>query len=145
MIVVSSHLGVINVWERAPYISDIGLVRNFTKDAFNTTSAMPSLQQLQAGYTPGFDPAPPGVGSAVSAMRRVHHNILMANYNAEVTVTLDDGSSRFLTYSNLLICESLSSRLLFSSGPACCLPTLAPARHESDRLVLILPQTAMPP
>ena len=114
---------------------------------------MPSLQQLQEGYTPGFDPAPPGVGSAVSTMRRVHHNILLANYNAEVTVTLDDGSSRFLTYSNYMICESLSS-LLFSSGrvlatrlgsPACCLPTLPPARHESDRLVLILPQTAMPP
>ena len=82
--------------ERMPY-SDVGIVRNFTKDAYNTTSAMPSLQLLEAGYTPGFDPAPPSVGSVVSPFRRVHHN-LIANYNAEVTVTLDDASSRFLAY-----------------------------------------------
>jgi hypothetical protein len=95
---------------------------------------MPSLQQLQEGYTPGFDPTPPGVGSAVSTMRRVHHNILLANYNAEVTVTLDDGSSRFLTYSNYMICESLLP-LPFSSGrvpvtrsrsPICCLAAPQP-------------------
>lgn len=86
-----------------PYISDIGIVRNFTKDEYNTTSAMPSLQLLEAGYFPGFDRAPPGVGSAVSAFRRVHHNFLIANYNSEVTVTLDDASSRFLTYDNYMV------------------------------------------
>ena len=36
--------GVLNVWERSPYIYDKGLVRNFSKAAFNTTSAMPTLQ-----------------------------------------------------------------------------------------------------
>merc|ERR1719272_636959 len=86
-----------------PYISDIGLVRNFTKAKFNTTSDMPSLQQFEDGYQPGHDPAPPGVGSAVSAFRRVHKNILMANYNALAAVLLDDAGSRILMYDNYMV------------------------------------------
>ena len=95
--------GVINAWERAPYISDIGVIRNYSKDANNTKTAMPGLEQLQAGYFPGFDRAPAGVGSAVSAFRRVHKNFLMANYNALSAVTLDDGASRFLMYDNYMV------------------------------------------
>ena len=50
------------------------------------------FRELEAGAQPGHDPAPPGKGSAVSQFRRVHHNLMMANYNAEA-VTLDDGGS----------------------------------------------------
>jgi hypothetical protein len=93
--------GVINAWERMPYISDIGVIRNVSKAAINTTMEMPSLQQLNAGFIPGFSPAPAGVGSVVSQFRRVYKNFLIANYNSLSAVTLDDAASRFLMYSNL--------------------------------------------
>ena len=64
---------------------------------------MPPLHELEAGAQPGHDPAPPGKGSAVSQFRRVHHNIIMANYNAEAAVTLDDGGSRFVMYDNYFV------------------------------------------
>jgi hypothetical protein len=48
------------VWERVPYISDIGLIRNFSKAKFNTTTEMPSLEQFRAGFYPAFDRAPTG-------------------------------------------------------------------------------------
>eukprot|EP01050_Picozoa_sp_SAG11_P013817 SAG11_NODE_1644_length_4526_cov_1.563813_2_plen_112_part_00 len=79
-----------------PYISDVGLVRNFTKAEFNTTSEMPSLEMLRTGYNPGHGLAPPGVGSVVSQFRRVHNNILIANYASLSSVTLDDAGSRML-------------------------------------------------
>ena len=107
--------GVINLWERVPYINDEGLVRNYTKarlvsdyrnyskDGSNVDyKQMPTLEELHAGAIPGFDLAPPGVGSAVSQFRRVHNNILIANYHALSAVTLDDAASRMLVYSNLL-------------------------------------------
>jgi hypothetical protein len=56
--------------------SDIGLVRNFTKAPFNTTTEMPSPQQFRDGYYPAFDRAPEGVGSAVSPFRRIHKNMV---------------------------------------------------------------------
>ena len=65
-----------------------GLVRNFSKAAFNTTSTMPTLQQFEAGYAPAFSPAPPGVGSVVSPFRRVHKNFFLANYNSLASVLL---------------------------------------------------------
>ena len=95
--------GVINAWERLPYISDMGLVRNFTKAPANTTSEMPSLQQFREGYYPAYDPAPPGVGSVVSPFRRVHNNMIMANYNSLAAVLLDDAGSRFLMYDNYFV------------------------------------------
>lgn len=95
--------GVINQWERAPYISDIGMVRNYSKAAFNTTDEMPTLQQLEGGYSPAYSPAPPGVGSVVSPFRRVHNNVLIANYQSLSAVTLDDGGSRMLQYNNYII------------------------------------------
>ena len=182
--------GVINQWERAPYISDIGLVRNYSKvcrkrdllheilnvmksmkndrlprqardktsgketengvffkAAFNTTDDMPTLEQLEAGYFPAYSPAPPGnkthrfapfqtkecqfiktgsgsgqtygklkkemrfrtgVGSVVSPFRRVHNNVLIANYQSLSAVTLDDGGSRMLQYNNYIICARLA-------------------------------------
>ena len=107
--------GVINLWERVPYINDQGLVRNYTKarlvrDYLNYSKdgsdidykQMPTLEELHAGAMPGFDLAPPGVGSVVSQFRRVHNNVLIANYHAHSGVTLDDAASRMLVYSNLL-------------------------------------------
>ena len=79
--------GVVNVWERSPYIYDQGLVRDFAKAPANTTSAMPTLRQLEAGYTPGFVAAARGVGSVVSPFRRVHNNLFMARARA-VTITI---------------------------------------------------------
>ena len=95
--------GVINAWERLPYISDIGLGRNFSKARENTTNEMPSLEQFRDGYYPAFDKAPPGVGSVVSPFRRLHKNILMANYNSLAAVLLDDAGSRFLMYDNYMV------------------------------------------
>jgi hypothetical protein len=77
-------------------------VRNFSKAEFNSTSAMPSLQQFEAGYSPAFSPAPPGVGSVVSPFRRVHKNLFLANYNSLASVLLDDGGSRMLMYNNYM-------------------------------------------
>ena len=101
--------------ERVPYINDQGLVRNYTKarlvsDYLNYSKdgsdidykQMPTLVELHAGAMPGFDFASSGVGSVVSQFRRVHNNILIANYNALSGVTLDDAASRMLVYSNLL-------------------------------------------
>ena len=93
---MTAHAFIGSVWERVPYISDIGLVRNFSKTPFNSTTEMPSLQQLQGGYYPAFDPAPAGVGSVVSPFRRVRNNFLISNYNAGSGVWLDDAGSRFL-------------------------------------------------
>lgn len=105
---------MINVWERIPYIGDAtngGLVRNFTKAKFNTTDEMPSLELLRAGFTPGFDKAPPGhVGTVVSPFRRIHRNFLIANYNALSSVALDDAGSRTLMYDNYMVCEYLPPR-----------------------------------
>jgi hypothetical protein len=64
---------------------------------------MPSLQQFREGYQPGFDSAPPGVGSVVSPFRRVHKNFIMANYNSLAAVLLDDAGSRFLMYDNYFV------------------------------------------
>eukprot|EP01043_Picozoa_sp_COSAG02_P018683 COSAG02_NODE_878_length_16266_cov_8.886559_8_plen_461_part_00 len=95
--------GVINAWERLPYISDIGIVRNFSKAPFNTTSEMPSLDSLREGYFPAYDFAPKGIGSVVSPFRRVTKNLLMANYNSLAAVLLDDAGSRFLMYDNYFV------------------------------------------
>ena len=88
-------------------IYDEGLVRNFSKAKFNTTDVddAPSLQQLEAGFFPGFDWAAPAgaAGSVVSPFRRIHHNFLIANYNADAAVLLDDGGSRFLQYDNYVV------------------------------------------
>ena len=76
---------------------------NYSKDGSDIDyKQMPALEELHAGAMPGFDLAPPGVGSAVSQFRRVHNNILIANYHALSGVTLDDAASRMLVYSNLL-------------------------------------------
>jgi len=48
---------------------------------------MPTLRQLEAGYTPGFVAAARGVGSVVSPFRRVHNNLFMARTRA-VTITI---------------------------------------------------------
>ena len=97
--------GVINIWERMPYISDIGMVRNVSKTPFNSTSFAdaPTLQQLEDGFYPGFDLAPPGRGSVVSPFRRVHNNLIIANYNALAGVNLDDGGARVLNYNNMFV------------------------------------------
>ena len=97
--------GVINAWERVPYIYDGGLVRNYSKVKFNSTDVadVPSLQQLESGAFPGFDRAPVGVGSVVSPFRRIHQNFLIANYNADAAVLLDDGGSRFLQFGNVIV------------------------------------------
>ena len=42
-----------------------------------------------------------GVGSVVSPFRRIHKNILMANYNSLAAVLLDDAASRYLLYDNV--------------------------------------------
>lgn len=81
---------------------DKGLVRNLSKAEVNSTSAMPTLQQFEAGYSPGFSPAPPGVGSVVSPFRRVHKNFFLANCNSLASVLLDDGGSRMLMYRNYM-------------------------------------------
>jgi hypothetical protein len=94
--------GVINVWERMPYISDIGLVRNYSKAAFNETTEMPTLAQFRGGFYPAFDLAANGVGSVVSPFRRIHNNFIIANYNALAGVNLDDGGARMLVYDNYL-------------------------------------------
>ena len=76
---------------------------NYSKDGSDIDyKQMPALEELHAGAMPGFDLAPPGVGSTVSQFRRVHNNILIANYHALSGVTLDDAASRMLVYSNLL-------------------------------------------
>ena len=84
------------------YISDIGLVRNFSKAAFNTTSTadIPTLEQLRDGFFPAFEHAPNGKASVVSAFRHIHNNFIMANYNALAGVNLDDGGARMLIYDN---------------------------------------------
>ena len=104
--------GVINQWERAPYISDIGLVRNYSKTAFNSTEEMPTLAQLEEGYFPAYSPAPPGVGSVVSPFRRVYNNVLIANYQSLSAVTLDDGGSRMLQYNNYIVCTTRHAPLV---------------------------------
>lgn len=111
---------------------DAGLVRNLSKADFNSTDTMPSLQQFEAGFSPAFSPAPPGVGSVVSPFRRVHkvraiiiahhyiriisidlavllphpylgaQNFFLANYNSLASVLLDDGGSRMLMYNNYM-------------------------------------------
>ena len=98
--------GVINVWERMPYISDVGMVRNFTKLPFNITSpaSVPSRVQLESpDFYPAFDLAPPGTGSVVSPFRRIHNNFLIANYNSLAGVNLDDGGARALIFDNVLV------------------------------------------
>lgn len=76
---------------------------NYSKDGSDIDyKQMPTLVELHAGAMPGFDFASSGVGSVVSQFRRVHNNILIANYNALSGVTLDDAASRMLVYSNLL-------------------------------------------
>jgi hypothetical protein len=79
------------------------LVRNFTKAPFNTTDEMPTLAQLEAGYSPAYSPAPPGVGSVVSPFRRVRNNMLIANYQSLSAIALDDGGSRMLQYNNYVV------------------------------------------
>ena len=51
--------GNINSWERGPYISDIGYVRDY---AATPSSLKPTAQELMAGATPGFT-LQPGSGS----------------------------------------------------------------------------------
>ena len=94
-------MGVVHVFR---YITDEGLVRNFSKTPFNSTSFAdaPTLEQLEAGFYPAFDPAPPGKGSVVSPFRRIHNNLLIANYNALAGVLLDDGGARVLSYNNVI-------------------------------------------
>ena len=80
--------GVINVWERMPYISDIGLVRNFSKAPFNTTTEMPTLEQLRDGYLPAFDLAPKGVPSiVVKGTIAVCHTMYHATFRASMRGT----------------------------------------------------------
>jgi len=103
--------GVINVWERMPFIGDAtngGLVRNFTKAKYNTTDEMPSLELLRAGFTPGFDTMLTTeplhhIGTVISPFRRIHRNFLLANYNAVSSVLLDDAGSRMLVYDNYMV------------------------------------------
>jgi hypothetical protein len=44
----------------------------------------------------------------VSPFRRVHNNVLIANYQSLSAVTLDDGGSRMLQYNNYIICARLA-------------------------------------
>ena len=64
---------------------------------------MPSLQDIKAGATPGYRPAPVGVGSVVSNYRRLHNNFLVGTYNVYDNMETDDASSRYLTFSNYLL------------------------------------------
>ena len=100
-------------------------MRNFTKAPFNTTSDMPTREQFEAGYQPGHDPAPPGVGSAVSQFRRISKNFLVANYNSLAAVLLDDGGSRILSYDNYMVYVCLFVSFSFVVSLTCTTPPLA--------------------
>ena len=68
--------GLLNSWERGPYISDVGMV----PIAFDT-APRPSAAELAAGATPGFVPDASGKGSVFGRYRTLAHNFLMGTYN----------------------------------------------------------------
>lgn len=93
----TTEVGPMNSWHRAPYIYDHGLIDD------NTTNETPTLADIVAGATPGYRPAPAGVGSVVSNYRRLRNNFIVGNYNVYDNMETDDASSRYLTISNYLL------------------------------------------
>jgi hypothetical protein len=52
-----------------------------------------------------------GLPSTIPALRRFHHNFVLANYNSQEAVDTDDGSSYLLVQSNVLAHSSHSARI----------------------------------
>ena len=98
--------GNINIWDRGPYISDIGYVRD---DAASPRSLKPTALELVAGATPGFRLQPGSGtgfgsnGSATGQYRRFESNFLFGVYNVITNVETDDGTSRTLQYNNYFV------------------------------------------
>ena len=98
--------GNINIWDRGPYVSDIGYVRDY---AATRNSLKPTARELMAGATPGFTLQPgngAGLrsnGSATGQYRRFESNFLVGVYNVITNVETDDGASRTLQYNNYFV------------------------------------------
>ena len=86
--------GVINSYERQPYINDRGMVRN------EESARTPTVAELDAGATPGYKLAARGTATVISRYRRVHRNFFVANYYSTGPYYTDDGTSRVLMYLN---------------------------------------------
>lgn len=86
--------GVMNSYERQPYINDQGMLRD------KESNPMPTVAELDAGATPGYKLAPPGTPTTISRYRRVHRNMFVANYYSMGPYYTDDGTSRVLMWNN---------------------------------------------
>lgn len=98
--------GNVNIWDRGPYISDIGYVRD---DDATPRSLKPTALELMAGATPGFrlqsgsGKGAVSNGSATGQYRRFESNFLLGVYNVITNVETDDGTSRTLQYNNYYV------------------------------------------
>lgn len=84
--------GVMNSYERQPYINDDGMLRD------DTVGRTPTMAELDAGATPGYTLAPPGTATVISRYRRVHRNFYVANGYSTGPYYTDDGTSRVLMW-----------------------------------------------
>ena len=89
--------GTLNAWERGPYFSDLGYVED------PSSNLKPTVEELAAGATPGFKRVTAAGGSAVGLYTRLANNFLLGNYNVNSNLETDDGSSRYLLYSNYFV------------------------------------------
>lgn len=81
----SGDHGPFNSWDRVPYITNLGMVRNMSKPRVG-------------GDLPGHDPAEGG--SIVPLFRHINNNFIIGVYNSQEDIDNDDGSAYYLTYNN---------------------------------------------
>eukprot|EP00039_Didymoeca_costata_P026545 m.16129 g.16129 ORF g.16129 m.16129 type:complete len:957 (+) comp5588_c0_seq1:70-2940(+) len=82
----SGDHGPWNSWDRIPYITDIGMIRNMSKPAVGDG-------------LPGHDDAT-GKPSVVPKFREIRHNFIIGTYNSQEDIDTDDGSSYYQTHDN---------------------------------------------
>eukprot|EP00051_Salpingoeca_urceolata_P015335 m.198436 g.198436 ORF g.198436 m.198436 type:complete len:722 (-) comp18370_c0_seq6:228-2393(-) len=83
----SGDHGPWNSWDRVPYITNIGMIRDADKPRVG-----PGL--------PGHDSAN-GRPSVVPKFREIRHNLIIGTYNSQEDIDTDDGSSYYQTHHNL--------------------------------------------
>ena len=81
----SGDHGPFNSWDRVPFITNGGMVRNTSKPAVG-------------GSLPGHDMA--DGPSVVPLFRRISNNFIVGLYNSQESIDNDDGSSYYLTHNN---------------------------------------------
>jgi hypothetical protein len=81
----SADHGPFNSWDRVPYITNVGMVRNMSKPRVG-------------GDLPGHDMAEGS--SIVPLFRHINNNFILGVYEAQEDIDNDDGSAYYLTHNN---------------------------------------------